>query len=81
MVLGPGLSLCRLLQLNLCSMDENFELGHLSDPVIVNQTVTLSMTIYCWQDQQAGPVLLLLVTIQLEVLSATPLGHLFNLHS
>ena len=76
MVLGPGLSLCRLLQLKLCSMDENFELGHLSDTVIVNQTVTLSMTIYCWQDQLAGPVLL---TIQLEVLSATPLGHLFNL--
>ena len=61
-----------------CSMDENFELGHLSDTVIVidNQTVTLSltMTIYCWQDQLAGPVLL---TTQLEVLSATPLGHLF----
>ena len=60
-------------------MDEMFvELGHLSDTVndIGNQTVTL--TVYCWQDQLAGPVL---PTTQLEVLSATPFGHLFNLHS
>ena len=86
MVLGPGLSLSRLLQLKHCSMDENFELGvsDLSDTFIGNQIVTLP--IYCWQDQLAGPVL---PTTRLEVLSATPFGHLFintnininNLHS